>query len=108
MRVGTPSLLGDWSYEVVETKLAQEARVGTILQLCVYSELLGVLQGRAPEHMHVVTPGQLFQPETFRIEDFSAYYRFVKSRLEKAVVGNELFAIYPDPVEQCDVCQWWP
>jgi len=40
-RNGTPSALGPWSYEVVDTKLAKETRGGTILQLGLYSELLG-------------------------------------------------------------------
>jgi predicted RecB family nuclease len=40
-----PSLLGAWSYEVVDTKLAKETRGGTILQLGLYSELLGDVQG---------------------------------------------------------------
>src|SRR5437016_4283282 len=33
LRVNTPSELGNWSYEVVDTKLARETRGGTILQL---------------------------------------------------------------------------
>ena len=35
-RVETPSALGAWSYEVADTKLAQETRAGTILQLSLY------------------------------------------------------------------------
>ena len=40
-RNGMPSALGAWSYEVIDTKLAKETRGGTILQLGLYSELLG-------------------------------------------------------------------
>src|SRR5215470_19195756 len=80
-KVDRPSGLGNWSYEVIDTKLARETRGGTILQLCLYSELLADLQGVMPDRMHVVTPGNGFQPHTFRIHDFLAYYRFVKSRL---------------------------
>jgi hypothetical protein len=32
-RVETPSALGVWSYEVIDTKLARETKGGTILQL---------------------------------------------------------------------------
>ena len=55
-RVDRESHLGAWSYEVVDTKLAQETRIGTILQLCLYSALLGSAQGVSPEYMSVVTP----------------------------------------------------
>ena len=61
LRVEGASGLGDWSYEVVDTKLAQETRAGTVLQLCLYTDLLAELQGRVPELMHVVTPRPDFQ-----------------------------------------------
>jgi hypothetical protein len=44
-RVETPSSLGGWSYEVVDTKLSRETKGGTILQLSLYSDLLGNAQG---------------------------------------------------------------
>ena len=106
MKVDRPSRFGDWSYEVIDTKLARETRGGTILQLCLYSELLADLQGVIPERMHVVTPGNGFQPETLRVHDFLAYYRFVKSRLGDAVGGANIFGTYPEPVEHCEICQW--
>ena len=36
-RVKKPSAIGDWSYEVIDTKLARETKAGTVLQLCLYS-----------------------------------------------------------------------
>ena len=39
-KVPVPSDLGDWSYEVTDTKLARETRAGTIVQLSVYSKYL--------------------------------------------------------------------
>ncbi len=45
IRVDTPSELGQWSYEVADTKLTQNTRAGTVLQLCLYSELLAKQQG---------------------------------------------------------------
>lgn len=108
LRVDKPSNLGGWSYEVVDTKLARETRGGTILQLCLYSELLTHLQGAIPDRMHVVTPGRGFQAESFRVHDFVAYYRFVKSRLERIVGAAEIPSTYPEPVEHCEICRWWP
>jgi predicted RecB family nuclease len=40
IRVETPSSLGSWSYEVVDTKLARSTKSGAIVQLCFYSDLL--------------------------------------------------------------------
>jgi uncharacterized protein len=55
-----------WSYEAVDTKLAQETKGGTILQLSFYSDLLRAAQGVEPEHFHVVTPLSGPQGETYR------------------------------------------
>ena len=40
LRVEVPSDLGAWSYEVADTKLAVETRATTVLQLCMYSEIV--------------------------------------------------------------------
>ncbi len=37
IKVATPSDLGPWSYEVIDTKLARETKGATILQLCLYA-----------------------------------------------------------------------
>src|SRR5262245_13845415 len=42
---GKPSAFGDWSYEVIDTKLARETKGGTVLQICLYSDLLAATQG---------------------------------------------------------------
>ena len=112
-RVDMPSMLGDWSYEVIDTKLSRNTRAGTILQLCLYSEIVADIQGVLPERLGVVSPsdkeGTPFSEEWFRIPDYGAYYRLVKTRLEQAVertlagVGDET---YPEPVPQCDTCHW--
>lgn len=108
-RVERASALGAWSYEVVDTKLARDTRAGTLLQLCLYCDIVGEVQGRLPERMHVVSPAKAFEPESFRVHDFFAYYRFVKRKLEHAVEpAMDAQATYPEPVAQCDICRWWP
>lgn len=97
----------DWSYEVADTKLARETKGATILQLSLYSELLEKIQGCAPERMWVITPGNNFQGEAYRVEEYAAYYRYVRGRLLNAVsdrAGNET---YPEPVDHCHVCRWF-
>lgn len=108
-KVPRPSQLGNWSYEVIETKLARQTRATTLLQLCFYSSLLDTIQGGLPEFMYVVTPGSNLKPEPFRVLDYLAYYRRVQSRLARAVSTQALqaAATYPDPVPQCETCRYW-
>jgi predicted RecB family nuclease len=105
-RVEKPSDLGSWSYEVVDTKLARETKGSTVLQICLYSELVAAAQKLVPEFAYVVTPGSDFRPEEFRIADYAAYYRRVKRSLERAITSEDDVASYPDPNPHCDVCRW--
>jgi uncharacterized protein len=103
-RIDTPSNLGNWSYEIIDTKLARETRGGTVLQLCLYADLLASEQGIPPEHVYVVTPGLEFQPLPFRTDAYAAYYRCVKRSLEASLKAKR--TTYPDPNEHCDNCRW--
>jgi predicted RecB family nuclease len=107
-KVATPSDFGDWSYEAYDCKLALETKATTILQLSLYSELVAGAQGISPEFMHVVTPKDDLAPETYRVLDYAAYYRYVKQRLSHTVEknGSEI-ATYPEPTAHCEVCRWW-
>jgi uncharacterized protein len=68
-RIEAPSTLGGWSYEPIDTKLARETKAGTILQLCLYADLLAAMQGLPPEYMYVVAPWSEFQPQQYRFAD---------------------------------------
>ena len=106
-RVERPSDLGSWSYEVYDCKLARETKAATILQLSLYSELLRPVQGVLPEWLYVVAPGEPYRPEQYRLLDYAAYYRYVKSRLQKAVNENGRSPLtYPEPTPHCEVCRW--
>jgi predicted RecB family nuclease len=109
LRVDSPSALGPWSYEIADTKLAVDTRAGTILQLGLYCDLLAGIQSLGPEHFYVVTPDDDAPVEAYRVNDYAAYFRLLRSRLEAVVEGDDrtlAAANYPDPVDHCDVCPW--
>jgi predicted RecB family nuclease len=102
VRVEEPKGKLEWSYEVMDTKLSRETKSGAILQICLYSEILNQLQGCMPTHMHINNPNGI---HPFRVDDFMAFYRIMKNKLQQAVlVPNNG---YPDPVPHCDICKWW-
>ena len=104
-KVDTPSDLGDWSYEVTDTKLARDTKAGTLLQLCVYSHLLARHQGVRSEFMHVVRPGNGFAPLSYRLDDYSAYFRLLDHGINVFIEAPD--ETYPEPVSHCDFCNWW-
>ena len=102
MKVERPSNLGNWSYEVWDTKLANETKAGTILQIGLYSERVAHIQGRSPEYMGVIKPEG---KEHYRYDEHAAYIRLVKRNLEDAIANEH--ETYPEPVNHCDICRWW-
>jgi predicted RecB family nuclease len=104
VRVNTPSALGSWSYEVVETKLARSTKATAVVQLCFYSDLLSRIQCAEPQWMHVVLGGTA-APERLQVQRYIAYFRKVRSEFEKAwkLETNT----YPERTEHCEVCSWF-
>ena len=107
-RVETPSAIGPWSYEVWDTKLARHAKASAVLQLCMYSDMLGELQDRPPVEMHLALGGVRGERVSFRVADYAAYYRLVAREFETMLRRGSTFppVTTPEPVEHCDVCRW--
>lgn len=105
LRVDAPSSLGAFSYEVLDAKLRADTAATTILQLCLYSELVSEVQGRWPREFAVLNGAGVV--ERYQLEDFRAYYGEVRRWFE-ARAADEAGPTYPEPVEHCDVCGWWP
>ncbi|MDP9285031.1 MAG: TM0106 family RecB-like putative nuclease, partial [Actinomycetota bacterium] len=94
----------DGTYEVLDTKLARHAKPYYILQLCFYTEQVARIQGRAPQFMHVVLGSG--ETQSFRPDEFGAYYRRLRRRLEEFVADPP--ATEPWPVAHCSICDFLP
>jgi uncharacterized protein len=103
IKTPTPSALGDFSYEVTDTKLARNPEVPHLIQLCVYSDLLAGVQGIAPKSMHLALGDN--RRESYRVQDFVAYVRHTQRRL-LAFAGAVPEDSYPEPCAQCPSCRW--
>jgi predicted RecB family nuclease len=104
LRVDTPSARWPWGYEALDTKLARHAKPAYILQLCFYTEQLARLQGSEPEQMHVLLGSG--EQQSFRPQEFAAYYRRIRSRLRDFVDAPP--ATEPFPCDHCDLCDFRP
>jgi predicted RecB family nuclease len=102
LRVETPSLFGDWSYEIADTKLARKLKVAALLQMATYAERLTQLQGVAPEFVHVVTGDGESRP--WRLIDVAAYARRARARLSAFADAPPVTG--PSPIGHCVQCRW--
>src|SRR5512144_1826700 len=107
-RVERPSALGTWSYEVVDAKLAREAKAGALLQVLVYADLLERVQGHPPEFVHLALGVPDTGPVKFRVKDYVAYFRAVRKRFLELIAGAPVdVPLAPDLVPHCDICDWY-
>ena len=104
LRVGRPSALGDWSYDVADTKLARHLQTTALLQMASYAAHLERLQGVAPQQLVVVTGDG--QEHAWRLVDVESYARRTRRALAE-------FVAQPPPtrstkVPHCGRCRWLP
>ena len=78
MRTDRPSRIGQFSYEVIDTKLKRSVDPKHILQLVLYSDLLTEMQGTSPVHAHLVLGDG--RTETLRLTDYQYYARRARFR----------------------------
>jgi predicted RecB family nuclease len=102
-QVDTPSDLGDYSYEVADTKLARKAKPYFLIQLCFYSELLGRVQGHLPEACHVILGDG--SEKSFRVSDYLYYFRNLLGRFQGFIEPGRVETT-PEPCSACEHCPW--
>ena len=102
-RVDLPSDLGDFSYEVVDTKLSKSPKAKYLVQLAFYSAILAKWQGRMPEAMHVVLGDGTRL--TYRVAEYIRYYETLRKRF-LAAQQRDTGATYPEPCAKCAQCSW--
>jgi uncharacterized protein len=101
-KVNSPSNMGPFSYEVMDTKLARNPKTYFIIQLCFYSELLATLQAVQPRMMSVVLGDKT--ELNFRFDQFSQYYQTLKERFLDRMIHDA--DTYPETTDHCGMCRW--
>lgn len=102
-RIETPSALGPFSYEVVDTKLARSVRTKFVVQLAFYSDCLTHAQGISPAMMHVVLGDR--REVSLRFADYAKYVAQLRRRFDERIRAGAQ-STYPDPCDYCDQCKW--
>ncbi len=102
MRTDRPSSLGDWSYDVADTKLTRRLKVPALLQMAEYGEHLRRIQGVPPIWLTVVAGDGVQHP--YRYADVESYYRHLAGRFGD-FLGAEAVTV-AQPVALCSQCRW--
>jgi len=101
-RIETPSELGAFSYEVMDTKLSRAVKPHVVHQLCLYTRLVGEAQGCELDHAVVI----LGDGTTERVEvaKYRALHRRTCARVER-FVDERQGGTYPEPTRHCAICR---
>lgn len=103
IKVDGESKLGNYHYEVWDTKLSQHPKAYFFIQLCCYAEMLEPLQGCNAKDVVVVLGNeeQVRQP----IDSIRYYYKSLKQSFLSQEDGFDA-ASMPDPVESKEWGRW--
>lgn len=108
VRAGVVSSLGDWSYEVHDTKLARSVKAKFAIQLAIYADLVTRIQGRPPPALRVAL-GDGTSVELYP-RDYVHYVRRAMHRLEAAVrlggPDDPGPGTVAEPCGACPECGW--
>jgi len=104
VKVPGQSALGDYHYEVWDTKLASTSKISFVLQLLCYSEMLGAIQQRLPAYITVVLGSQ--QQERFETAPYWAYYQKVKAAFLQFSQRVSSAVPVPDPYSSAKYGRW--
>jgi len=102
VKVPGASMLGDFHYEVWDTKLSRKLKPYFAIQLCCYGEMLEAVQGRRPEQMAVVLGNS--EKRELAVASHFAYYCALKENF--LAFHDDPDAGTPDPAESSSHGDW--
>jgi predicted RecB family nuclease len=100
-RVPGASSLGEYAYEVLDTKLARQVKPQVVHQLSLYTRLLGRVQGHEPALAYLLLGDG--SSVSIDLRRYAALHRRVIRRLED-LVTQPAAATYPELVAHCAIC----
>lgn len=96
VKVPGDSIMGNYHYEVWDTKLAKTTKPYFVIQLCCYADMLENIQGKRPESVVVV----LGNGEQVRLKTDNYFYYYLQLK-ELFLTAHQNFdlAQRPDPAD---------
>ena len=104
LKVNTKSDLGNYSYEVYDTKITKNLRPKHVLQITGYSYLLSKIQNLLPRHMYLIDGNNKFNK--YKVNEFIDYFTYTRNRFENLLPKLKKSDIYPEKCSYCQYCPW--
>lgn len=104
IKVDTASDLGNFSYEVYDTKVSRKPKPRHIYQITAYSSMLSKIQGILPDKMYLIDGADI--THQYKPKEFIDFYNFTKKNFDKYLKNITKEKIYPEKCSHCSVCDY--
>jgi predicted RecB family nuclease len=104
IKCDTPSELGDYSYEVYDTKITRHLRPRHVTQIAAYSHMLSKIQKVIPKKMFLIDGSD--EEHTFKTIEYMDLFNHGKREFVKFLSNIDKEKIYPEKCSYCNLCEW--
>ena len=104
IKCDTPSELGDYSYEVYDTKITRNLRPRHVTQITAYSDMLGKIQKLLPRKMYLIDGSDV--EHSFKTIEYIDLFNHGKKEFIKFLSNIDKEKIYPEKCSYCNLCDW--
>ena len=104
IKVNTSSDLGDFSYEVYDTKVSRKPKPRHIYQITAYSSMLSKIQGILPLKMYLIDGADI--THQYKPKEFIDFYSFTKKNFDNYLKNIAKEKVYPEKCSHCNVCNY--
>ena len=104
IKCDTPSDLGDYSYEVYDTKITRNLRPRHVTQITAYSDMLGKIQKLLPKKMYLIDGSDV--GHSFKTIDYIDLFNHGKKEFIKFLSNIDKEKTYPEKCSYCNLCDW--
>ena len=104
LKINNKSKLGNYSYEVYDTKVTKSLKPKHVLQITGYSFLLSKIQDIVPRHMYLIDGAN--KTYTFKTSEFLDYFLYTKNNFENFLPKANKIDLYPEKCSFCGICSW--
>jgi len=104
IKCDTKSDLGDYSYEVYDTKITRNLKPRHITQITAYSDVLGKIQKVLPEKMYLIDGSDEYH--SFKTIEYIDLFNHSKKEFIKFLSNTSKEKIYPEKCSYCNLCDW--
>lgn len=97
------SKLGDYSYDVLDTKNTNKVKPDHIFQVAIYAELLEKVQGIQSKNFYIVL--KQMKKEGMKLNSVSDFVQMQKKKFEK-FIETDIDKAKPEKCSYCPRCPW--